>query len=93
MGLKFTRNNFYSFPKREGAGNSNDHVLKRTPSGQRTPPLLTKRDSSRDSDLSSAASLSPTPLLSPTLPARSPFRIRDSQQGKTLGSSHGNTYN
>lgn len=81
MGLKFTRNNFYNFPKRENESN----VL-----GQRTPPLVTKRDSSRDSDLSSAASLSPTPLLSPTLPARSPFRIRDSQQGKMMG-SHGNT--
>ncbi|KAG2209756.1 hypothetical protein INT47_001904 [Mucor saturninus] len=84
MGLKFTRNNFYNFPKREAT--NNEHVLKRTPSGQRTPPLITKRDSSRDSDLSSVASLSPTPLLSPTLPARSPFRIRDSQQGKMIGS-------
>lgn len=90
MGLKFTRNNFYNFPKRD---NNSETILKRTPSNQQrtTPPLLIKRDNPRDSDLSSVASLSPTPLLSPTLPARSPFRIRDSQQGKTVGSSHGNT--
>jgi hypothetical protein len=92
-------------------------LLKRTPSNQQQQQVpLTMKDASaflhnsnRDSDLSSTTSStyqpslsSPPPMLSPTLPARSPFRIRDSQQQQQQQqqqqlvsnmnkSSHGNT--
>ncbi|KAI8076215.1 hypothetical protein BDF21DRAFT_342806 [Thamnidium elegans] len=66
MGLKFTRTNFFNFPKRDNE-----------------KPY---HNPSRDSDMSSTSSYQ---ALSPTLPARSPFRIRDSQlamANKTMGS-------
>lgn len=98
MGLKFTRNNFFNFPKRDN--NDSNTILKRTPSNghqqqqqqRATPPLMLRKEEplpqaplfKRESDLSSTGSFqpsfSPPPVLSPTLPARSPFRIRDSQQ-------------
>ncbi|GAA5799845.1 hypothetical protein HPULCUR_005264 [Helicostylum pulchrum] len=89
MGLKFTRTNFFNFPKRD-----NESLSNKTPSSppQRvTPPLMTRKEEpyhnpSRDSDMSSTSSYQ---ALSPTLPARSPFRIRDSQlamANKTMGS-------
>lgn len=97
MGLKFTRTNFFNFPKRDN--NESSTILKRTPSnGQRsTPPLMLRKEEptlfKRESDLSSTGSFqpsfSPPPVLSPTLPTRSPFRIRDSQQQQRK--SHGNT--
>lgn len=92
MGLKFTRTNFFNFPKRD-----NESLSNKTPSNPQraTPPLMTRKEEpyhnpSRDSDMSSTSSYQ---ALSPTLPARSPFRIRDSQlamANKTMG-SHGNT--
>ncbi|KAG2229198.1 hypothetical protein INT48_003882 [Thamnidium elegans] len=88
MGLKFTRTNFFNFPKRD-----NESLLNGTPSNPQrsTPPLMTRKEEpyhnpSRDSDMSSTSSYQ---ALSPTLPARSPFRIRDSQlamANKTMGS-------
>lgn len=96
MGLKFTRNNFFNFPKRDN--NDSNTILKRTPSNAQqqqqraTPPLMLRKEEPppqtplfrRENDLSSTGSyqpsFSPPPILSPTLPARSPFRIRDSQQ-------------
>ncbi|GAA5813178.1 hypothetical protein MFLAVUS_006652 [Mucor flavus] len=88
MGLKFTRTNFFNFPKRD-----NESLSNKTPSNPQraTPPLMTRKEEpyhnpSRDSDMSSTSSYQ---ALSPTLPARSPFRIRDSQlamANKTMGS-------
>ncbi|CEP13238.1 hypothetical protein [Parasitella parasitica] len=91
VGLKFTRNNFFSFPKRD-----NSESLKRTPSStsnnssvHQSPLMMRNFDdhyqqqlqqrSSNQSGYSQSSS-SQLPVLSPTLPARSPFRIRDSQQ-------------
>lgn len=111
MGLKFTRQNFFNFPSKRAAdeNNSNNNggtTLKRNPSTSQQPPMMMplhhhSHSNKRDSDMSSTNSLSPIPMLSPTLPARSPFRIRDSlqqqqqqQQASTnkISTSHGNTH-
>lgn len=119
MGLKFTRNNFFNFPKRENtnnSSNSNEISLNRaastssnSSSTHQSPLMMRNFDDhhrnqlqQRNSNQSgySHSSSSPPPVLSPTLPARSPFRIRDSQQAAAavaataVGSkSHGNTIN
>ncbi|KAK4510224.1 uncharacterized protein ATC70_006396 [Mucor velutinosus] len=102
LGLKFTRTNFFNFPKRENTTNnssSNETSLNRaTSTGSNSSsthqsPLMMRnfddphrnpqqQQQQRNSNQSgySRSSSSPTPVLSPTLPARSPFRIRDSQQ-------------
>ncbi|EPB93021.1 hypothetical protein HMPREF1544_00095 [Mucor circinelloides 1006PhL] len=99
MGLKFTRNNFFNFPKRENTNNnsnSNEISLNRaastssnSSSTHQSPLMMRNFDDhhrnqlqQRNSNQSgySHSSSSPPPVLSPTLPARSPFRIRDSQQ-------------
>ncbi|KAL7314263.1 hypothetical protein PS15m_005860 [Mucor circinelloides] len=99
MGLKFTRNNFFNFPKRENTNNnsnSNEINLNRatstssnSSSTHQSPLMMRNFDDhhrnqvqQRNSNQSgySHSSSSPPPVLSPTLPARSPFRIRDSQQ-------------
>jgi hypothetical protein len=103
MGLKFARTNFFNLKK------DNSSTLKTIPPSQheRTtpPPMMTlKKDcdgyrssnSSGTSQASYPSSFSPPPMLSPTLPARSPFRIRDSQASAMAAankiiSSHGNT--
>ncbi|KAI8643871.1 hypothetical protein BD408DRAFT_363939, partial [Parasitella parasitica] len=98
IGLKFTRNNFFSFPKRD-----NSESLKRTPSSNsnsssihQSPLMMRNFDDhyqqqfqQRNSNQSShsQSSSSPLPVLSPTLPARSPFRMRDSQQASAVTSS------
>lgn len=100
MGLKFTRTNFFSFPKKD-----NQSPLKTVPPSQheRTtpPPMMNLKkdyDDHRSSNSSGAsqASFPSPPVLSPTLPARSPFRIRDSQASamnatNKIITSHGNT--
>lgn len=100
IGLKFTRTNFFNFPKKD-----NSSTLKTIPSSQheRTtpPPMMTLKkdyDDHRSSNSSGASQTSypSPPILSPTLPARSPFRIRDSQASAMAAankiiSSHGNT--
>jgi hypothetical protein len=110
MGLKFTRTNFFNFSSKRAAeesSSSGSTTLRRNPSTSQQPPMMMpihhhSNNTKRDSDMSSNTSLSPTPILSPTLPARSPFRIRDSlqqqqqqqeQQASTnkIISSHGNT--
>ncbi|KAI8874880.1 hypothetical protein K501DRAFT_327681 [Backusella circina FSU 941] len=80
MGLKFTRNNFFSFSKGE---------VKRTPSSAKR--YEEKESSNRDSD---ASFTQLSPIASPTIPTRSPFRIRDSQaSAQNMSQSNNSQYN